>query len=336
MVPNSRHFLGIDAGGSKTHALVADPSGRALGFGTAGPGNHQRVGFDGQRQVLQDATDQALRMAGLRREDVAGAGLGMAGYDWPSQLPDHAQAAASLGLAGPVGIVNDAVIGLLAGSRRGWGVALVAGTGNNCRGRDRRGREGRITGEGIRFGEFGGGGELVMKAVHAVAYEWSRRGPRTALSARFMALAGARDLDDLIEGIDFGRYVPHAAWAPAVFAAAADGDPAAREVIEWSARELGESASAVIRQLDLQKESPEVVQIGGLFDGGPLFTRPLRETILQTAPGAQFVRLDVPPVIGGVVLAMQTLSMDAAPARDRLIESTRSLMGAEAAPSNID
>ena len=40
----TRYFLGIDVGGSKTHALIADEQGRACGFGKAGPGNQRLNG----------------------------------------------------------------------------------------------------------------------------------------------------------------------------------------------------------------------------------------------------------------------------------------------------
>ncbi len=323
----SQYFLGVDAGGTKTHALVADEDGEALGFGQAGAGNWQSVGFDGQREVLKDVTRQALKSAGLGMEDLCAAGFGLAGYDWPSQLEQHRESVLALGLPCPFEIVNDSVVGLLAGASRGWGVVLIAGTGNNCRGRDPQGREGRISGEGMRFGEFGGGGELVMKAVHAVAHEWTQRGPRTLLTRSFIELSGARDLPDLIEGIDMGRYDPDAGWALAVFQAAYSGDPAAREVIEWSGRELGESACAVIRQLGMQEMEFEVVMAGSLFAGGDLYIDPLRETIQKLAAGARLVRLEAPPVVGGVLLGMeQALGQEAYLCRERLIETTRGLI----------
>jgi N-acetylglucosamine kinase-like BadF-type ATPase len=321
-----RYFLGVDAGGTKTHALITDEHGLALGFGTGGRGNHQGLGFEGQRAVLKMVTHQALTMAGLRLDELSSAGFGLAGYDWPSQLPAHQASVASLGLSCPCEIVNDSIIGLLAGATQRWGIVLVAGTGNNVRGRDKKGREGRITGEGIRFGEFGGGGELVGKALLAVSYEWSRRGPRTLLTEKFLEITGASDLDELIEGIDQGRYDPNSSWAAAVFEAAHAGDQPAQEAIAWSARELGESAAAVIRQLDLQNDEVEVIQIGGLFEGGALFIEPLAQTILAIAPHAKFIRLNVPPVIGSIVLAMQKINIDPQPVREHLIDSTKALI----------
>ena len=38
-------FLGLDIGATKSQALVANEEGQALGYGLAGPGNHEVVGF---------------------------------------------------------------------------------------------------------------------------------------------------------------------------------------------------------------------------------------------------------------------------------------------------
>ncbi len=324
-----RYFLGVDVGGSKTHALIADENGCAAGFGTAGTGNYQGVGYSGFRNSLQESVGKALLQGQIRAEQISGAGFGIGGYDWPSQLETHRAVIRSLGLNCPMEIVNDAVIGLVAGTSEGWGIAVVGGTGCNCRGRDRRGREGRVTGEGGRFGEWGGGIELVGRAIQAVSHEWSRRGPHTELSRTFMEFTGTTNLDDLIEGIDLGRYEPSANWAQAVFRVAYAGDRVAQEVIAWAGRELGELACAVIRQLDLQQEAFEVVQIGGLFDGGPLYTDVVHRTILDVAPKATFVRLTVPPVVGGVLLGAHAAGLQAEGIREQLIRSTEEMLRAE-------
>ncbi len=177
------YFVGIDVGATKTHALIADDTGRAVGFGEAGPGNHESVGYPGLVEALGLATTRALANAGLARGDMAGAGFGVAGYDWPDEREATLAAIATLGLSAPVGAVNDTLIGLLAGSEAGWGVAVVSGTGCNCCGWDRtRQRQGQVTGGGQMMGEAAGAGEVVMRAVRAVAYAWSQRGPATQLT----------------------------------------------------------------------------------------------------------------------------------------------------------
>lgn len=319
------HFLGVDVGGTKTHALVVDESGQAVGFGLAGPGNPEWAGYSLLEQALKAAVPAALAMAGVKQAAIAGAGFGVAGYDWPGDCRPTLAAIESLGLSCPFEAVNDTVIGLLAGVSQGWGVAVVAGTGNNCRGRDRQGREGRVTGEGIQFGEFAGASELVWKAVHAISHAWIRRGPPTQLSQAFVEKAGAHDTFELLEWIARDRAGLDPGWARLVFETAYAGDPVAQDVIAWAGRELGELACAVIRQLDLAGEAVEVVQVGSLFKGGPLLTGPMQATVQSLAPKAHLVPLTAPPVVGGVLLGMEAAGINGYPLRSRLIETTRLL-----------
>lgn len=320
-----RYFLGADVGGTKTHVLIADEAGQARGFGESGPGNPEGVGLAGLTTVVCAATRQALQRAGLTIEQVAGAGFGIAGYDWPSQRASTMQALEPLGLRCPREVVNDAILGLLAGASEGWGVAVVAGTGCNCRGWDKQRREGRVVGLGDWAGEAGGASELVERSVRSITYEWVRRGPSTALSAAFMARVGARDLEDFIEGLTTGRYHVGAEAAPIVFQVASEGDRVALEVIRWGGRELGELANSVIRQLHFETLNFEVVLVGSTYNGSPLLIDSMRATIQALAPGARLVRLTAPPVVGGVLLGLEQAGQDGWPVRERLIESTNDL-----------
>ena len=107
---------------------------------------------------------------------------------------------------------------------------------------------------------------------------------------------------------------------------ARQGDQQALEVIRWAGSELGMMAVSVINQLELQNEGFDVVLIGSLYDGHPLMTESMRETIQNVAPGARLVRLTVPPVVGGVILGMQEAGQDARPVRSKLIETTQKLL----------
>lgn len=331
------YYLGVDIGGSKSHALLADADGRVLGFGHAGAGNHEVVGYDGLAATLRDVTAQALAAAGLRTGDIAGAGFGVAGYDWPSELPPTLAAIAALGLSAPVAAVNDTIIGLLAGAEQGWGVALVAGTSNNCRGWDRRGREGRVLGNGEMFGENGGAYEIVLKAVQEIGKAWTRRGPATALGQAFVEKLGAADLADLLEGLSQSTYELDAWAAPLVFQVAAAGDPVAQAVIRWAGEELASLVLGVVRQLDLQDETFDVVQVGSTFRGGPLLLDPLQAAVHAEAPHARFVPLAAPPVVGAVLLGMRAAARDEAREGDRGGAAIRqALIAAAAAQMTFD
>jgi N-acetylglucosamine kinase-like BadF-type ATPase len=151
-----RYFLGVDVGSSKTHALIADETGKCISFGNAGGGNHQGMGYERLTEVIQKSFATARQISGVEKDQIAGAGFGVAGYDFPSEREDHLEAIRPLGLSSPVEIVNDGTNGLISGTSHGIGVNVTAGSGVNCRGRGKNGKEGRVVGNGITFGEFGG------------------------------------------------------------------------------------------------------------------------------------------------------------------------------------
>lgn len=308
------YYLGADLGATKTHTLIVDESGRALGFGESGPGNHETVGYDGMFQSMYDGMEQALLTAGLKKEDIRGAGFGVAGYDWPSEAQATTAVINRLGLSAPYIFVNDAVPGLVAGSEEGWGVVVVSGTGSNCRGWDREHqREGRVTGHGVLMGEGAGGSELMHRCMQIIGYSWSKRLPRTALADAMIAYAGAKDLDDLMRGYTTYEYHIGAEAARLVFQVAADGDQVAQELIVWAGTELGEMANAVIRQLEFESLAFDVVMTGSMFEGGPMLIEPMRAAIHRVAPYARLLRLRVPPVIGAVILGMEAAGCLATP-----------------------
>jgi len=318
-----RYFLGADLGATKTHSLIADENGRALGFGESGPGNHENVGYDGMLRAMQESMDQALHAAGLTKADITGAGFGVAGFDWSSEYEATAQTIDRLGLTAPYQFVNDAVPGLVAGSEEGWGVVVVSGTGSNCRGWDREHkREGRVTGHGVLMGEGAGGTELMHRCMQLVGYSWSRRGPKTAIADALIEQVGAKDLEDLLRGYTMFEYSIGASAAPLIFHIAKQGDPVARELIHWAGCELGEMANAIIRQLDFEDLAFDVVMTGSMFKGGAMLTDPMYETIHKLAPKARFVRLEVPPVIGSVLIGMEAGGIKPTPSIRKTLKET--------------
>jgi N-acetylglucosamine kinase-like BadF-type ATPase len=301
-----RFFLGADVGSTKTHVLIADATGGVVGFGKGGPGNHETVGYDGFQASLQTAVGQALISAGLEVHAIAGAGFGIAGYDWPSETENMLAVIHSLGLRAPVRAVNDAILGILAGSPEGWGVAVVSGTGCNCWGWDAsREHIAQMTGGGLAMGEGAGGTELVEKAVQTVARAWTGRGPATVLTKAFSDYVRALDAADLIDGLMNARYHLSARAAPLVFQAAAGGDSVAQEIIRWAGRELGEMAVAVIRRLHFEAQAFDVIPVGSLYEGSPLLAEIMMQTVHAVAPNARLTLLAAPPIVGAVLLGME-------------------------------
>jgi N-acetylglucosamine kinase-like BadF-type ATPase len=323
----TRYVLGADIGATKTHALIADETGRAIAFGKAGPGNHEAVGYDGLAAALETAASRAFAAGCLGKEQIVGAGFGVAGYDWPSEREPTLRAIHTLGLQAPVEAVNDATLGLPAGAAEGWGIAVVSGTGCNCRGWDRsRQREGKVTGHGLWMGEAAGASELVFRALQAIAHAWTQRGPATQLAHAFVEHTGAGSIEELLEHLTTGKADIEADAAPLVFKVAALGDPVAQQLVRWAGLELGELACAVIRQLEFQQLAFDVVLVGSMFEAGARLIEPMRQTIHALAPEAHLVRLTVPPVVGAVLLGMEQAGLPALRLRETLIHSARQIL----------
>jgi N-acetylglucosamine kinase-like BadF-type ATPase len=229
----------------------------------------------------------------------------VSGLDYPAQKAPVLAAIRSIGLHAPIEAVNDALIGVVAGARDGWGIAVVSGTGCNCWGWDHQRRQGQVTGSGWQLGEYAGASELVARAVQLVAYEWTRRGTATQLTPLFLRYLGESDVVEMLHGLTSDRLSVDAAVAPLIFEVAAQGDAVAIDLIRWAGRELGELAKAVIRQLDFAALEFDVVLLGSMFNGGPLLIEPLRESIADLAPCAKLVRLQTLPVVGAVLLGME-------------------------------
>jgi len=321
-----RYFLGVDVGSSKTHAIIADETGRCVGFGKAWGGNHQVVGYDGFENVVKESFEGAQKMSGVDTAQVVGAGFGVSGYDFPSDRDAHLQAISKLGLACPLEIVNDGLIGLFAGATNGIGVNVTAGSSNNCRGRNKAGKEGRLVGNGAPFGEYGGAWEIVQRGLQMVNHAWIKRTSPTVLTKIYIEAVGAKDEMDLMEGLSNDQYHLFPFLALEVIKAANEGDAAASEILHWAGEELGWLVVSVARQIEMENDEVEIVQSGSVFDAGEIISKPMRELVLRHCPKAKLLRLDGPPVVGAVILGMEQAGFDGYAIRNALILSAKDIV----------
>ena len=326
MSRTKRYFLGIDVGSSKTHALIADETGQCVGFGKSSGGNHQNVGYGGLTNILMESFAQAREISGVDKSQITGAGFGVAGYDFPSDRERHLEAISKLGLTCPVEIVNDGANGLIAGASHGVGVNVTAVSSNNCRGRGKDGSEGRISGNGPTFGEYGGAVEIVQRALQMVNYAWIKRITPTALTKIFLDAVGAKNELDLLEGVSNNQYDPFPFLAIEIINAARAGDEAAGEVIRWAGEEPGLLAVSVARQIEMENEEVEIIQSGSIFEAGELITNPMRDLVLEHCPKAKLIRLDGPPVVGAVILGMERVNFDGYAIRDQMVRTAKELV----------
>ena len=77
------YVIGVDAGGTKTEAIVANRDGHPVGAGRSGCGNWEIVGEASAAATIFEAIAQALAQAKVDLSQVRNAHMGLAGLDWP-------------------------------------------------------------------------------------------------------------------------------------------------------------------------------------------------------------------------------------------------------------
>lgn len=148
---SEKFFVGVDTGATKTHGLITDTTGHVLAFEQGGPGNPQSIGgYRALERLLAELARRVCQTAGISIKEIHAAGLGLAGYDWPSQHERFYQMIRSAGFPEASFLVNDAALGVYAGTSQGWGISVSAGTSFNCRGLGPDGREARAIGDGLK------------------------------------------------------------------------------------------------------------------------------------------------------------------------------------------
>ncbi|AZN39322.1 ATPase [Paenibacillus albus] len=309
------YYVGIDAGGSKTHALVTDEHGHVLGKGISGNGNHQIDAVETARH-LAEATAEALQQAGIQHADVAHAYFGLAGADRETDFRILRPIVSAIGFP-RFSIACDTIIGLRAGTDRPYGISVICGTGTNCAGRNKNGEQLQVGGFSYMYGDFGGGGALNEEVFRSVIRAWDGREQPTLLTDLLLSKLNYSSVEDMYNDyLDHDKSVP-VDVAKLLFAAASEGDAVAIEILNRQGVELGKAAAAAARRLGMGGDTFDVVLTGSLVtrgDTGGWIRGALEQVVHEAAPGARIVTLTVDPVFGAIWAAMEedglTISAD--------------------------
>lgn len=305
-----RIALAVDGGNSKTDVALVREDGALLAH-VRGPlssphhlGLAESVGLLGR--LLGDALEAAGQNGSTR---VATAQVFLAGVDFPAEEDAFRAALEERGWADDVGVGNDTLAVLRAGTESGWGVAVVCGAGINCVGVAPDGRQVRFPALGRITGDWGGGYDVGLEALWVAARSEDGRGPRTSLERAVPLHFGVETPLALAEAIHAGRIAQRRMieLAPVVFAEAAD-DAVAAAIVHQLADEIVALARASIVRLELQDEPVEVLLGGGLVRAGD---RRLLAAIvdgLADVGDAITVRpTDAPPVVGSALHCLDRL-----------------------------
>ena len=221
--------LGIEGGGTRTVALMADVTGKMILRREFAPGNLRLLDDHGLASLLRSIA---------RAFSVPDAvGLGLAGARTKGDRARVSKIAAKTWKNVPVRVTHDLDMALTAacnGRRRPRPVAsilVLSGTGSCCFGRASDGRAAKIGGWGHILGDKGSGFEIGLRGLKAVVFYLDRDGTWSYLGERLLAATGCNEPDELIEWTAVADKNTVSALAVEVFAARRKRDSIARNII---------------------------------------------------------------------------------------------------------
>lgn len=307
----SGFVLGVDGGGTKTDYLLFDMDGHKKAHLRGGGTNHEGMagGMNELESRLKFVLLPFLRENGLHPCDIVASVFGMAGVDVPSQKSAVEGILTRIGLKN-LRVMNDSFIGIKAGSKKGYGICAVNGTGNTIGGIDRMGRWLQVAGTGYISCEDGGAIMIAAHVLRAVYEEHFCMGSPTAMTPLVMALLGINDPVYYMESLHV-KYptgsVTYKDVLDVLFQCANADDDVAIRILRHVGGQIARCIAGCERKLDLGNEF-DVVLVGSVTLKGscPVLLDTLKsETLRLTGKQVSFIPLHVPVAVGAVLWAIE-------------------------------
>jgi len=282
-------FVGIDGGGTKTSAALADERGRVLKTARAGPTNYVQYGESVVVDTIRALLSQ-LKVDG----PIASLCAGLAGLDRPDDKQFMNDVLLRAGFAQKAEAVSDGLIALYGATFGEAGVILMGGTGVIAWGTDGKLFK-RADGWGYLLGDTGSGYDLSRRALVAAFKAYDGRGESTSLLGAILGYFKVQKPEELIRVV-YGKPVSViAGLAPLVFQEAKRGDRVAMSIVEYAADELVNTVNAVLKGLSLDVE--------GIYVSGGLFQDDLLRELVERKLGKKLLKPPLSPALGAVVRA---------------------------------
>lgn len=310
-----KYILGIDGGGTRTTACLADLEGRIVQEYITGSSNYKSVGIENVKDNMINAVLGVISKLG--EEDkikIESACFGIAGNDTENDLEIYKKIIFNERLAAFLDplktmICNDSRIGLEAGSASENRIMIICGTGSNCFGINQFGEEAYAGGWDYILGDEGSGYDIAIKALKAVMKSYDGSGRSTILNK------------EILKHLSFGYELEIVGWiykkdiskeiisdiARVVCVSANMGDRISQEILENAAAEIEIIISTVAKKLKISDKEFDLVLVGSVFECKKYFKEVLLNRLKKRFNGINFKKLTKKPVLGAISLAKKTL-----------------------------
>lgn len=302
-----RYVLGLDQGGSKTHAMIADEDGNILGMGRSYGACHSSTGLEHAVTAIIKAADQALGQCGLQRKDINVIVGGLTGVDWDDEAGILEAAIRVYFPESDIVVVNDCIIAMRGGTKKRDCAILCIGSGFNCA--VQSGDECFVYGFYIPD-EYQGGFCLGIKTIQAVLDAHIGIVPETVLTQMVLEYFQIKSVDALLYMKVKGKIKDRDyLYLPMLLEKAAlSGDQAAAAIWEDYGRHVAVYLTARMEKMGILENEADIVLSGSIFKCRyKNFIGTVKKEIYSKAPNVSIIEARYEPVVGAVLMAVQKL-----------------------------
>jgi len=331
-------YLGIEAGGTRTVAMLDTGNGLTPFRLESGPAN---------LRLLSDG-ELARHFQGIAKSfpKPDALAIGMAGARTEADRKRIGRAAAKAWPGVPCYATGDLETALMAADDppKSYGqmsrVLVLSGTGSCCFGRSTEGKNAKVGGWGHILGDKGSGFEIGLRALKAVVYYFDRDGEWSALGQRLLRTLQLNEPNDLIGWVQTASKTDIAALAIEVFKARASRDGIAADILAGAAESLARDAVSCARRLVRRNVPVQFVFAGSVLLKQPRFAQRVASKLKSLWPNAVISPLTQESVRGALALARlnfppASLHGMSRPIAAQLIRSSETLRPASGQLDNI-
>ncbi len=300
--------IAVDGGGSKTHVICADATGKIVGEGYSGPTSLSTTTIGAAGFNLKEGVRQSLERLPMVPK-IGRVVMGLAGLDskeeYDSSFQLFSQTLAEFAI-GEFILINDIMIALEGGTDDPNAVALIAGTGSNCFGRNQTGQTAKAGGMDYLLTDQGSGYAIGRAVLRQAVKSFDGRGPKTSLEQFVCEHFHITSLSELKPKV----YQPLlskteiAELTQLALRAIDQGDQVVERIFAHAVDDLVELATAVITRLQLQA-TPTTLVLAGSITKISIVQDSLEKRLTDAFPQLKVVVPEHPPVFGALKLALR-------------------------------
>lgn len=302
-----RYVIGIDGGGTKTHALIVGLDGAVVAECTGGPTNIGSVGITQAAQILYDLIHDCCLKAECAAPALQNVVLGIAGAGRPQARAELAEKLTAIGNKKKfplrqLVIESDARIALEAAFAGGPGIVLIAGTGSIALYRTEDGKILRSGGWGALLGDEGSGFAIGRDGLNAALRQHDGRGEKTLLTKKALEHFAIAGIEEMVTKV-YQDKADIAAFAPKVLDASFERDRIAHLILVKNSTELVEHVR-VLTMLTRPHRRLPVSLMGGLLGSENVYQKLVKEKIVGSLPNVVVQQPKFPAAFGAAIIGL--------------------------------